>query len=134
MPYRSVNPATGEVLKTFAEHTDSQVLTALAAADKAFRPWSVRPYSERSRIISKSAEILLARKEELARIAALEMGKRVVEGRGEVELSAVNAIAQGENAAAGVRRPVERLQGVRVEAVENDPVAGAETGQHALEF
>jgi hypothetical protein len=29
MPYRSVNPATGEVLKTCAEHTDEQVLGAL---------------------------------------------------------------------------------------------------------
>jgi len=88
MAYRSVNPATGKVLKTFTEHTDNQVLGALAAADEAFRPWSARPYSERSKIISKSAQILLARKEELASLAALEMGKRIAEGRGEVEISA----------------------------------------------
>ena len=29
MPYRSVNPATGEVLKTFPEHTDQQELSNL---------------------------------------------------------------------------------------------------------
>ena len=28
MPYRSVNPATGEVLKTFPEHTDQQMWSA----------------------------------------------------------------------------------------------------------
>ncbi len=66
MPYRSVNPATGEVLMTFPEHTDEQVLGALAKADKAFRAWAARPFSERSKIIARSAQILLEKKEELA--------------------------------------------------------------------
>ena len=88
MPYRSVNPATGEVLKTFAEHTDEQVMNALTSADRAFRLWSAKPFSERAGIVGRSAHLLLEKKEELARIAGLEMGKRVVEGRGEVELSA----------------------------------------------
>ena len=66
MPYRSVNPATGEVLMTFPEHTDEQVWGALAKADKAFRAWAARPFSERSKIIARSAQILLEKKEELA--------------------------------------------------------------------
>jgi acyl-CoA reductase-like NAD-dependent aldehyde dehydrogenase len=86
--YRSVNPATGEVLKTFTEHTDEQMWSALAKSDKEFRTWASRPFSERSRIIAKSAQILLEQKEELARLATLEMGKRIAESRGEVELSA----------------------------------------------
>jgi succinate-semialdehyde dehydrogenase/glutarate-semialdehyde dehydrogenase len=88
VPYRSVNPATGEVLKTFPEHTDQQVMDALAAADRAFRTWSARPFSERSKIIGQCSQVLLKRKEELARLATLEMGKRIAESRGEVELSA----------------------------------------------
>src|SRR6202453_5222885 len=88
VPYRSVNPATGEVLKTFPEHTDEQMWSALATADKAFRAWSARPFKERSKIIGKSAQLLLEKKEELARLATLEMGKRIAESRGEVELSA----------------------------------------------
>jgi acyl-CoA reductase-like NAD-dependent aldehyde dehydrogenase len=59
VPYRSVNPATGEVLKTFPEHTDEQMWSALAKADKAFRAWAARPFSERSKIIGRSAQILL---------------------------------------------------------------------------
>ncbi len=51
MPYRIVNPAAGEVLKSLAEHTDQQVMDALATADRAFRTWSARPFSERSKII-----------------------------------------------------------------------------------
>jgi succinate-semialdehyde dehydrogenase/glutarate-semialdehyde dehydrogenase len=88
MSYRSVNPATGEVLRTFTEHTDEEMWDALAVADQAFRSWAARPFSERSKIIGRSAHILLEKKEELARLATLEMGKRIAESRGEVELSA----------------------------------------------
>jgi succinate-semialdehyde dehydrogenase/glutarate-semialdehyde dehydrogenase len=76
------------VLKTFTEHTDNEVLSALAAANEAFRIWAARPFSKRSKIIGRAAQIMLERKEELARLATLEMGKRTVEGLGEVELSA----------------------------------------------
>jgi succinate-semialdehyde dehydrogenase/glutarate-semialdehyde dehydrogenase len=40
------------------------------------------------KIISRAAELLLERKSELAKLASLEMGKRIAESRGEVELSA----------------------------------------------
>jgi succinate-semialdehyde dehydrogenase/glutarate-semialdehyde dehydrogenase len=88
MSYVSVNPATGEVLRTFTEHTDEEMWDALTIANQAFRPWASRPFSERSKIIGRSAHLLLEKKEELARLAALEMGKRLAESRGEVELSA----------------------------------------------
>ncbi len=88
MSYASVNPATGEVLRNFTEHTDEEMWDALTTADQAFRPWASRPFSERSKIIGRSAQLLLEKKEELARLATLEMGKRIAESRGEVELSA----------------------------------------------
>ena len=88
MSYRSVNPATGEVLRTFTEHTDEQMWDAVTTADRAFRPWAACTFSERSKIIGRSAQLLLEKKEELARLATLEMGKRIAESRGEVELSA----------------------------------------------
>ena len=75
MPYRSVNPATGEALKTFPEHTDEQMWGALAKADEAFRAWAARPFSERSKIIGRSAQVLLEKKEEFSRLATLEWGK-----------------------------------------------------------
>jgi len=88
MSYVSVNPATGEVLRSFTEHTDEEMWDALTTANQAFRPWASRPFSERSKIIGRSAQLLLEKKEELARLATLEMGKRIAESRGEVELSA----------------------------------------------
>src|ERR1700683_2460426 len=76
------------MLKNFPEHSDEQMWSALANADKAFRTWSARPFKERSRIIGRSAEILLEKKKPLARLATFEMGKRIDERRGEVDLSA----------------------------------------------
>jgi acyl-CoA reductase-like NAD-dependent aldehyde dehydrogenase len=38
--YRSVTPAIEEVLNTFTEHTDQEMLDALATADKAFLSWA----------------------------------------------------------------------------------------------
>jgi len=61
---------------------------ALATADQAFRSWASRPFSKRSEIIGRSAQMLLEKKEDLARLSTLEMGKRIEESRGEVELSA----------------------------------------------
>ena len=51
MSYVSVNPATGEVLRTFTEHTDEEMWDALTTANRAFRPWASQPFSERSKII-----------------------------------------------------------------------------------
>ena len=63
-------------------------MDALSAADGAFRSWAGQPFRERSKIIERSAQILLEKKEELARLTTLEMGKRIAESRGEVELAA----------------------------------------------
>ena len=41
MPYQTVNPFNGEVLRTFDEHTDQQMEQMLANANKTFREiWS----------------------------------------------------------------------------------------------
>src|ERR1700677_2658738 len=99
VPYRSVNPATGEVLKTFAQHTDQEMMEALATADKAFVSWAALPIGERAKIISRAAQLLLERKSEMAKLATLEMGKRIAESRGEVELSAAILQYFADNAA-----------------------------------
>jgi succinate-semialdehyde dehydrogenase/glutarate-semialdehyde dehydrogenase len=77
VPYRSVNPATGEILKTFTEHTDEEMMDALTQADNAFVSWAARPIEERAKIIARAAQLLLDRKGELAKFATLEIGKRL---------------------------------------------------------
>jgi len=89
MPYQSVNPATGELLQRFEEYTDDQMMAALAAADTTYRAkWSSASFKERAKYIGRAAALMLERKEALARLATMEMGKRIAESRGEVELSA----------------------------------------------
>jgi succinate-semialdehyde dehydrogenase / glutarate-semialdehyde dehydrogenase len=76
-------------LQVFEEHSNQQMMDALATADRAYRGfWSTAPYKDRARYIGKAAKLMLEQKESLARLATLEMGKRIAESRGEVELSA----------------------------------------------
>lgn len=61
----------------------------LAIADRAFHQvWSRKPIYERAQVIGKAAYLMLEQKEKFARLATLEMGKRIAESRGEVEISA----------------------------------------------
>jgi succinate-semialdehyde dehydrogenase/glutarate-semialdehyde dehydrogenase len=89
MAYQSINPFTGELLRTFDPLTDAQVESALGQADGAFRrTWSRAAFRDRAGVVRRAASLMRDRKESLARLAAIEMGKRISEGRDEVELSA----------------------------------------------
>ncbi|MDN3935975.1 NAD-dependent succinate-semialdehyde dehydrogenase [Arthrobacter sp. YD4] len=86
--YKTVNPATGETEKEFPLATKEEVETALAAAQQAFLEWRKAPVEERTKVIARVAELYREREDELARLIAKEMGKPVVEARGEVKLVA----------------------------------------------
>jgi succinate-semialdehyde dehydrogenase/glutarate-semialdehyde dehydrogenase len=89
MSYETLNPATGEVIKTFAEISDAEVFAALKTADDRYhKDWKFRPVTERAKIIGRAAAILRERAEEYAGYITLEMGKLIDQSRYEVELSA----------------------------------------------
>jgi succinate-semialdehyde dehydrogenase/glutarate-semialdehyde dehydrogenase len=88
MAYQSVNPADGKLLKKFADLTDAQLETKLAAAASCYESWRHRSYAERAKIIAHAAEMLHAKAGQFAHTMTLEMGKRIAEARGEVEFSA----------------------------------------------
>jgi succinate-semialdehyde dehydrogenase/glutarate-semialdehyde dehydrogenase len=71
----SVNPATGEVLARFDEHSDAQVDAALARAARTFRDWRRTPFTERARLLARAGDLLEREKEPLGRLMTLEMGK-----------------------------------------------------------
>ena len=96
---QSINPATGEVLKSFEEFTSQQVDQALAEADGAFREWRRKSFDERAVPMRKAAEVLRRHKEEYARLITLEMGKPIVEAEAEIEKCAWNCEFYAENAA-----------------------------------
>ena len=88
MSYATVNPYTGETLKTFPEATDAEVAAAIASAHSAFLQWRKTSFGERAKILQKAADLLRAGMEEHAALLTLEMGKIIGEARAEVELSA----------------------------------------------
>ncbi|MGB8028313.1 MAG: NAD-dependent succinate-semialdehyde dehydrogenase [Terracidiphilus sp.] len=89
MAYQSINPFNGELLQRFDLQTDAQLESALAKADSAFQNvWSKATFQDRAKVVGGAASLMLERKESLARLAAIEMGKRISEGRDEVEMSA----------------------------------------------
>lgn len=87
MAYQSVNPNTGEVLKSFEHLSNAQLEASLAAAERGFQGWKKMSYAERAVIVDKAAELLHAHVDDFARLETLEMGKRIDEARGEVRFS-----------------------------------------------
>ncbi|HYU38041.1 MAG TPA: NAD-dependent succinate-semialdehyde dehydrogenase [Gemmatimonadales bacterium] len=85
MSFQSVNPATGEVLETFEETAPAAIDDILERADVASREWRRRPVTERAERLRAAGRVLRERKDEYARTMALEMGKPLAQGVGEVE-------------------------------------------------
>jgi succinate-semialdehyde dehydrogenase/glutarate-semialdehyde dehydrogenase len=98
MEYESVNPFDGKVLKTFAEITDEQLEKKISAAQACYETWRRKSYAERALVVAKAASLMRARADEFARIATLEMGKRIGEARGEVLFSAAILAYYAQNA------------------------------------
>jgi acyl-CoA reductase-like NAD-dependent aldehyde dehydrogenase len=82
----SRNPAVNlEVVATFPRSSGVDVDMAVLAARKAYRTWRLIPAPVRAEYIQKVGEILLQRKEELAKIMSREMGKPLTEARGDIQ-------------------------------------------------
>ena len=57
----------------------------IAQADAVQRQWSAAPLEDRTSHVRKLAEVLTARREELARLATMEMGKPIVQAEAEID-------------------------------------------------
>ncbi|GAA4401392.1 NAD-dependent succinate-semialdehyde dehydrogenase [Fodinibacter luteus] len=82
------DPSSGATLTTCADATPDDGLAALAAAHDAQAGWAATPPRERSEILRRAFEALIARTDEFATLMSLEMGKTVAEARGEVAYGA----------------------------------------------
>jgi len=80
----SINPATGETIRTFDPLTDGQIEDRLARAEAAFRTYRHTSYQTRARCLKAAGEILEAERDRLGRIMTLEMGKPIGAARAEV--------------------------------------------------
>ncbi|RYY35757.1 MAG: NAD-dependent succinate-semialdehyde dehydrogenase [Sphingobacteriaceae bacterium] len=81
----SVNPANGKPLKKYTAHNDKQLDKKILQTHTAWLNWRNAPHPERSRLLNSVANILNSRKEELAKLMALEMGKPLQQGIAEID-------------------------------------------------
>ena len=100
MPIATVNPATGETIRTFDPAGERDIDDALNRAAAAFREHRRLPFAERSSLMTRAAETLEAEKNELGRLMTLEMGKPIGA-----------AVAEAEKCASACRYYAERAEG-----------------------
>ncbi len=77
MPIATVNPATGQTLKTFEPATEEEIDERLNLAVAAFVRHRLLPMADRATSMIRAAEILEAEKERLGALMTLEMGKPI---------------------------------------------------------
>jgi betaine-aldehyde dehydrogenase len=77
--FRTINPATGEVLATVAIDGPAEVDAAVTKAAAAQERWSAMTGAERGRVLRRAADLLRARNAELARLETCDTGKPIQE-------------------------------------------------------
>ena len=87
--FQTTNPAdTREVVAEYPLSGKDDTIAAIAAARTAFPGWAATTSPARGRILSKTSQILEARKAELAELLTREEGKTLAEATGEVQRAA----------------------------------------------
>jgi succinate-semialdehyde dehydrogenase / glutarate-semialdehyde dehydrogenase len=89
MAIATIDPATGETLKTFTPLSDEELENKLAVAARTFQSYRQTSFSERSQWLERAAEILEANKLKFAQIMTTEMGKTLRSAIAEVEKCAL---------------------------------------------
>ena len=109
----SVNPATGQTIKTYDEMTPEAAGAAVAQAHETWRTWRTTDFSARGSLMKRAAAILRERKHDLARLMTAEMGKTLKQGIAEVEKCAWVCDYYAENAEAHLAPDVVKTEGAR---------------------
>jgi aldehyde dehydrogenase (NAD+) len=101
--FPSLSPADREdVVGVFPRSGPDDVAAAVDAARRAFQGWRATPQPARGDLLRRAAQLLRDRKEDLARLMTREMGKVLVEARGDVQ----EAIDMADYMAGEGRRPI----------------------------
>ena len=113
MSIASINPASGEVMRTYEELSDSEIDRKLALAWDAFLRYRKSDFSERAQKLRRAAEILDSEAEKWGRLMTQEMGKTLK-----------SSIAEAKKCALGCRFYAER--GQEFMSRESVPLEGAQ--------
>ena len=88
MTIATINPATGELLKSFEPHSGAEIEERLRRASEAFRTHRRTSFAARGAMLLRVAEMLERRKERYSRLITTEMGKPVAAAARELEKGA----------------------------------------------
>ncbi|WP_138445417.1 NAD-dependent succinate-semialdehyde dehydrogenase [Sinomonas susongensis] len=86
--FNVVNPATEEVIATVADGGPEDARRAIETAGRVQKDWAKTAPRERSEILRRAYNLIMARQDELALIMTTEMGKPLAEAKGEVAYAA----------------------------------------------
>ncbi len=98
MSLATINPATGEVLQTFAAFDDAEVEERLDRAEAAFHAYRRTTFEQRARWMISAAELLEGEVPDIAEMVTTEMGKTFAAAKGEVSKCARTMRWFAENA------------------------------------
>ncbi len=82
------DPATGETIVTVPSLGEAETRAALAAAARAQKEWAARPARERSAILRRWFDLMMANQDDLGAILTAEQGKPLAEAKGEIAYAA----------------------------------------------
>ena len=82
------NPATGSVIGTVPKMGTAETRRAIASANNAQAAWRAKTAGERSRILRKWFDLILANIDDLSHLMTSEQGKPLAESRGEISYAA----------------------------------------------
>ena len=85
---RSLNPATGQVVKEFDEMPPAQIEEIIANAHEAYKNWRRTPLKERAALLRKLAQVFRDNQDEMAGYVTTEMGMLFGESIGDIEYCA----------------------------------------------
>lgn len=88
MAYKVINPYSGKVVKEYELMSNGEIAERLDQAQNFYKAQKKVPVSERAKKLLEFAAILEKNQDKLATEAAINMGKRVAEGKGEILLCA----------------------------------------------
>src|SRR3972149_11978628 len=82
---KSINPATGEKIKSYEEMELGEIESIISETHKAFLDWKEKDFSFRKSLMKKAADVLRNNKSSYAELMTIEMGKPIKQSYAEVE-------------------------------------------------
>ncbi|HEY9101637.1 NADP-dependent succinate-semialdehyde dehydrogenase [Chitinimonas sp.] len=82
------NPATGEIIAHVPKMGEAETRRAIEAAERAWPAWRAKSAKERSTLLRKLYDLMMANQDDLAVILTAEQGKPLTEAKGEIAYSA----------------------------------------------